>query len=886
MLSQLSLMLLAGSLLAQNADLFERKIRPVLASKCEGCHSAKMLMGGVDLSTREGYLRGKKGTAVAGLLMPALSHAGTVKMPPAGKLSAEILADFETWVKAGAQWPAASAARADVKFWSFQPVRDYAAPNVRDTKWVRSPLDAFLLAKMEEKGLRPAAPADKATLLRRATYDLTGLPPTESEVRAFLSDNASNAFEKVVERLLASPRYGEKWGRHWLDVARYADSTGADEDHRYPHAWRYRDYVIDAFNRDLPYDRFIMEQIAGDLLPPKHGEVNVEGIVATGFLALGPKLIAEQDKVKMLYDIIDEQIDVTGRGVMGLTLACARCHDHKFDPISTKDYYSLASIFASTKQLAKIEGTVSQLHLVPLVPKAEASRYQDHQDKIDAKKAAIDQLVSSAGRKNLDHLMPLMSKYMVAAWKVYAGGSKVTEVSEGLDQAVLQRWAEYLKPNKEVRPHLAAWYSAKDREQVARQYQEAFEARLKQLEADQAKWKRDSEEANAQGKPVPERPKFQAGEDRFYSEVRSGKGPFAPPEKDDERARVFPAETNAKIAELKREMEDLKKSAPAQPPMACAVTEGESVEQRVFVRGDWASKGDAVSKRFPSVLAGEQQPSIAQGSGRLELAKWLASPSHPLTARVMVNRIWEWHFGEGLVRTPSNFGRLGEAPSHPELLDFLASRFVENGWSVKAMHRMIMLSSAYQMSPAISNEAAKVDPANVLLSHFSRRRLDVEEIRDSLLALDGTLDLQMHGTMLEGKGTDVEFSDARKSHNPDNSPRRTIYLPLRRSNLPSLLTLFDFGDATTTGEGRSRTNVAPQALYMMNSKFVADRARGLAKLVAASEESGRVERLYLMTLGRLPEPEEAREALEYARRVSWESLCRALIASNDFVYVN
>ena len=896
----------AGAAVAQNTDgagVFESKIRPVLVSKCQACHGSKMKMAGLDLSTAAGFLRGRDSGPVVvpgepekSSLIRAISYAGAIKMPPIGKLSDQEIADLTAWVKMGAPWPeekspAANASRAD--FWSFRPVKDYQPPKVRNETWVKSPVDNFILAKLEEKGLAPAPPADKLTLLRRATFDLTGLPPTEGEIHDFLADTSPKAFEKVVDRLLASPRYGERWGRHWLDVARYADSTGADEDHRYPDAWRYRDYVIDAFNRDLPYDRFVMEQVAGDLLPAREpGQVNVDGIVATGFLALGPKLIAEQDKVKMFYDIVDEQIDVTGRGLMGLTLACARCHDHKFDPISTKDYYSLASIFASTKQLAKIEGTVSELYSVPLVPASAAARYQEYQDKVNAKKSAIDAIVAEEGRRNANRLRPSLAKYMLAAWKAYAGGAKIEDVAreQGLDERVLGGWVSYLKPNNEVRPHLANWYQATDatREQVAREYQDAFNARLTQLDAANEKWKRESEEAKANHKPAPEKPKFTAGDDRFYAEVRLGKGPFAPPEKDEDRQKVFSAESNARIAVLKKEMEELKKASPPQLPMACAVTEGEPVEQRVFIRGNWASKGDPAPKRFPTVLAGDRQPAITQGSGRLELAKWLVSPDHPLTSRVMVNRIWEWHFVDGIVRTSSNFGRMGEEPTHPELLDFLAKQFVRSGWSIKAMHRLLMLSSAYQMAPEITREKAKADPANLLLSHFGRRRLDVEEIRDSLLALDGTLDLAMHGTIQEGKGTDVEFSDARMSFNPDKSRRRTVYLPLRRSNLPSILSLFDFGDATTTSEGRSRTNIAPQALFMMNSAFVAERARGLAKILAegASGDAQRVERAYLMTIGRMPGKDEVRDALGYLRRSTWESFCRILIASNDFVYVN
>ncbi|HZT32655.1 MAG TPA: DUF1549 domain-containing protein [Bryobacteraceae bacterium] len=916
------LLLWAGSAVAQSADegsaLFESRIRPLFAAHCYACHGSAMQMAGLNLSTAAGFFRGRdtgpivvKGDPEHSALIRAVSYTGTIKMPPGGKLSPQQIADLTAWVKMGAPWPQAETAPAQAprpQFWSFQPVKDYPPPQVRDRTWVQSPIDAFILAKLEEKGIRPSPRADKLTLLRRATFDLTGLPPTQREIADFLADDSPQAFARVVDRLLASPRYGERWGRHWLDVARYADSTGADEDHRYPYAWRYRDYVIDAFNRDLPYDQFIQEQIAGDLLPARADEVNVEGITATGFLALGPKLIAEQDKVKMLYDIVDEQIDVVGRGLMGLTLACARCHDHKFDPITTKDYYSLASIFASTKQLAKVEGVVSELYFVPLVPKDEAARYQAHLDRINAKKEAIEEIVEQEGRRNADRLRPHLAEYMTAARKIYAGGAKTEEMAraQGLDERVLGKWVEYLKPNMEVRPHLANWYKATPATlaQVAQQYQADFDARIRDWEGRMDKWRREAAEARASGKKAPEKPKFVAGDDRFFAEVRFGKGPFAPPEKDEERQKVFPAEANARIAVLQQEMDALKKSGPPEPPMACAVTEGEPVEQHVFVRGNWAVKGDAVPKRFPVVLTGAGQPPITHGSGRLELARWLASPEHPLTARVMVNRIWQWHFGEGLVRTPSNFGRLGEAPTHPELLDFLAKRFIESGWSIKAMHRLLMLSSAYQMSPEISAEQVKADAANLLLSHFNRRRLDIEEIRDTLLALDGSLDLTMHGSLQEGKGTDVEFSEARMSFNPDKSRRRTVYLPLRRSNLPSVLNLFDFGDATTTSEGRSRTNIAPQALFMMNSGFVTERTRGLAKmlLVEGGDDAARIRRAYLITLGRKPLAEgsddEVREALEYirgfekkrpgpeARLDAWESFCRVLTASNDFVYVN
>ena len=711
------------------------------------------------------------------------------------------------------------------QIWSFRPLRE-AAPG--------KTIDSLLLPS---NGSAPPA-AGKLTLMRRAYFDLTGLPPTESEARAFLADRAPDAYARMIERLLASPRYGEHWGRHWLDVARYADSTGADEDHRYPHAWRYRDYVIDAFNRDLPYDQFIREQIAGDLLPAEDGGggVNTRGIVATGFLALGPKLIAEQDKVKMFYDIVDEQIDVTGKAFLGLTIACARCHDHKFDPILTTDYYALASIFASTKQLATLEGTVSELYVAPLVDKPAAEAWLDYKKKVADKQKDLDAVVARESAAYRQTLAPRLADYMLAAWEKRSGAA-----AGDLDPAVLEKWVKYLEPGQDRRPQLEAFQNATGKAAAARQYQAQF---LAAMEARKDKTR-----------------KFQAGDDRFYSDVAGG--PFGLPKE----------KRGPEAAALEGELKKLKDAQPADPPLACGVAEGDSVEQRVFVRGNPESKGEAVSKRFPMVLAGRDQAPITKGSGRRELADWLASPRNPLTARVMVNRIWQWHFDEGIVKTPSNFGVLGARPTHPELLDFLAAKFIESGWSVKAMHRLIMSSAAYRQARG------------------NGRRLQVEELRDALLAIDGSLDPAMGGTTQSGVGTDKEFSDDRKTQDPDRSTRRLVYLPLRRSNLPSLLNLFDFGDATTSCEGRTASNVAPQALFMMNGPFVEARARGLAARLSGSDAE-RVEQAHWRVLGRPASAPELRGGIDYvahfpgARDLAWMSYTRSLLASNEFLYVH
>jgi len=751
-------------------------------------------------------------------------------------------------------------------FWSFRAIKD---PGPVPT------IDSFILAKLNEKGLAPAKQASKLELIRRATLDLTGIAPTEQEIDAFLADQSPDAFAKVVDRLLASERYGEKWGRHWLDIARYADSTGADEDHRYPYAWRYRDYVISAFNRDMPYNMFVKEQIAGDLMPSPEGGVNVEGIVATGFLSIGPRLIAEQDKPKMLYDFIDEQIDTTTRGILGLTVACARCHDHKFDPIATADYYSLAAIFANTKSFSRIgTGGVSDIYYAPLAPADVVLQWNEQQAKLANQRRRIAALQDHEAEAYAAPLRPRVAEYMLA--------TRHPEAAAGLDPVVLKRWTKFLTPDKDPNPLLDRWYKATEanEKEIAAAYQKDFDTEFAGWSAKRTKWNAFLSAAT-DGTALPARPPLKDGDFMFLSAVMfdRGNGPLNLPEP--EMAKNYPEKTSFAIAYFRVKLADWTRDGPQEPPMASAVTEGKPVTQHVLIRGNTAAEGEVVPRRFPTIIAGDDQPELPPGSGRLQFAEWLASDKNPLTARVFVNRVWGWHFGDGLVRTTSNWGLLGEKPSHPELLDYLTARFIEDGWSVKKLHRRIMLSEAYQRSSQISKEAAEQDPANRLLSHFSRRRLDVEEIRDAMMALDGSIDWTMGGTLQYGKGTDGENSAGRLSIDPATSKRRTVYLPLRRSNLPSLLNLFDFGDATTTCEGRALTNTAPQALFMMNSAFVTDRAQALAK-----QYSGNIDGLYRRILDRTPTASEKDEALGYAAKAGWVSLARILLSSNEFIYVD
>ena len=933
MLTRLALSLLLAVTLvsaqsAEETEYFEKQVRPLIVAKCQMCHSAEIKTAELDLSSAEGFVRGGASGPLVNTdhpdqsaLLKVISYDEKLKMPPMGKLSDEEIGVLKRWVESGAHWPGAENVEVveandtigftaeQKQWWAFQPVVDPVPSEVKDAAWARSPIDRFILAKLEENDLAPAPKADKSTLLRRASYDLTGMPPTKAELLAYLADDSENAFEQAIDRLLDSPRYGERWGRHWLNVARYADSTGNDEDHRYPYAYRYRDYVIDSFNDDTPFDRFVREQIAGDLLPPPDGkEINERGIVATGFLALGPKAVAQQDKKKMLYDVYDEQIDVVSKAMLGLTLSCARCHDHKFDPILQTDYYAMAGVFANTRSFLDPSTHVSKLLFRPLAPRAEWEEYEAEQEAIRKRKFDRDNLADIEIEKHVETLAPQVAEYMLAAHRVYAGGADAVAEADkaGLDAEILSKWAAYLKPGAEVRAHMADWDEATDgnRTEVAQAFEDSFKETLAEWYEELRKWRKEADRpAEEITMGIPTKPRFEPGENRFFHEVLlARKG--APFSFSDEagKEKVLKAETKQRIAELEAQVVELEKNARPEPPRACAVEEKPAdahISQALFIRGDYNSLGEPTPLRFPAIIEGlDQEPVKTTGSGRLELANWIASDDNPLTARVIVNRVWQGHFGDGLVRSPDNFGKTGEKPTHPELLDWLTKRFIEDGWSIKKLHKRIMLTATYQQSSEFGETKALADPENRLLSRFTRRRLDVEEIRDGLLTVDGTIDLSMGGTMQEGFGTDGENSTDRLSINPDEQVRRTVYLPLRRANLPPVLNLFDFGDAATPMGKRTATNVAPQALFMMNSEFVAERARNLAgRLLETEDTSERVQDAYLRTLNRAPGAAEVDNALTYISSVrerfpefdeldAWQSYCRILMASNEFIYVD
>ncbi|NBO64859.1 MAG: DUF1553 domain-containing protein [Acidobacteria bacterium] len=915
-------------------EFFEKKVRPILINSCAKCHNPKAMVAGLDLTTGEGFRRGGDSGPLLDSEHPAKSrllqvvgYEEKLKMPPAGKLRSEEIESLVEWVRMGAPWPGVEApvvaslpprsgrdfTTAERNFWSFQPLSRFERTNsksdsnglMKEADWANGQIDRFILAGLSAKGLPPSKPADRLTLLRRATFDLTGLPPTESEIRAFLADHSAEAFSKVIDRLLASPRYGEKWGRHWLDVARYADSTGNDEDHRYPHAWRYRDYVIDAFNQDLPYHQFVREQVAGDLLPAEDGsEVNRRGIIATGLLAIGPKALAQQDKARMLYDVYDEQVEVTGKAFLGLTISCARCHNHKFDPILTRDYYGLVSIFASTRSFRDPDAFVSQPLTKPLIGKADYSSYQlkleEWKNEQKRMRLALESIIDARKGARIERLKSRLADYMLAARQVYHTGADATNLAQTrqLDLEVLRRWVQYLKPAEDPRQHLLAWHQAEDPAAEARSFQSAFIARLTAWQTRLSAWQEKYRAAIEAKTALPDRPVFVSGEDRFFAETYlEKKGPFSV---DEAEKSFFSRDENVAVEQLRRQLEDHGKHKPVEPEMACAVEDGQRVNQRVFIRGDINNPGEDAPRTIPAILASSRPLNFGEGSGRRELAEWLTHPDNPLTARVMVNRVWLWHFGEGIVRTPDNFGKMGERPTNPELLDWLATEFIRSGWSIKALHRLIMLSKTYQMSSGISNAAQDLDPENRLFSRFPRRRLTVEEVRDGLLAIDGTLDLTMGGTLQSGTGTDGENDSKRLSLNPEKINRRSIYIPLRRANLPTLLNLFDFGDATAMSGKRQLTNIATQALFWMNSDFVTERTRGVANDLLNAQGAGddsRVRSAYLRILNRQPSADEIIDARRYLSEFSaqlptpepvlaWQSLCRVLMASNEFIYLD
>ena len=933
----------------EGIEFFEKRIRPLLAEHCYECHAVgQKLKGGLALDSREGWLKGgDSGPALvpgeldASRLITAVRYKDKeFRMPPKRKLTDAQIADFEQWVKLGAPDPrigGATLAKKEVniaegrKHWAYQLPQKQTPPTVKDAAWPRGDLDRFLLAKLEAKNLHPSADADPVTLVRRLYFDLLGLPPTPEQVDAFVRaaspiGNRQSAIGNLVDQLLASPHFGERWGRHWLDVVRYAESLTL-RGFVMKEAWRYRDYVIGSFNADKPYDRFLREQVAGDLLPHDSIAQRQQQLVATTFLTLGNTNLEEQEKKQLEMDVVDEQLDTMGKAFLGQTIGCARCHDHKFDPIPTRDYYALAGIFKSAKTLE--HSNVSKWLEFPLpLPPTEGKQFTAHEQavaKLEASiKAAKESANTAVAKKATLPSGALDAKVLagvvvddeqakkVGTWtgsratKTFIGEGYLHDSNEDKGSKTLTFQPEALRAGKyEVR---LAYSPGKGRAQ---------NTPVTVFSADGEKVIR----VDQSGEPPIEGRFVSLGQYRFEQNgagfvivgtegtkgvVTADAVQFVPVEKLAETAvasttggpvKKDKPDASESVKKMEAELKKLEASGPKRP-MFMSVKEENPGDTQIHVRGSVNNLGAKVPRGFLQVASLNATPKIAEKeSGRRELGDWLASRDNPLPARVFVNRTSTWLFGTGLVRSPDNFGTTGDVPTHPELLDHLAVRFMDSGWSVKQLVREMVLSRAYKQASANTQSAIgnrqSVDPENKLFWHANRRKLDAESIRDTVLQVSGQLDLTYGGPLLK-PGTSADYN---YKH---TDTRRSVYAPVLRNSLPELFEAFDFADPSLVVGQRSDSTVAPQALFMMNHPWVMEQSQSAAqKLLAAklSDDRERVTRAYRLVLGRVPTDGEVTLALKFLpaestaseaakRTEAWGRFYQALFASVDFRYLN
>ncbi len=907
---------------ARGVEHFEKTIRPVLVNACYECHSrqSKKAKGGLLLDSREGLLKGGDSGPVLvpgdpdrSLLIKAVRYKDEdLRMPPDGKkLAAAQVADLEAWVKMGAILPGAGVREAEIKassrtHWAFRPVKRPAIPAVKNERWIKSPIDAFIMARLEASEMRPAEPAGRRTLIRRATYDLIGLPPTAEDVAAFVADESPGAFATVVDRLLAAPGYGERWGRHWLDVARYASSDS-------PYAYTYRDFVIRAFNDDLPYDEFLMQQLAADQLDLGGNELPLAGL---GFLTVGRQFDGN------IHDTIDDRIDAVTRGMMALSVSCARCHDHKYDPIPTRDYYSLHGVFASSIA----PGELPVLGIAP-DPKAHAA-YLAKRKPLEAKWDAFvkkqEALVFEQHRRQTAQYLLLSrdpakiaeldgEEFGLSDRKILRTGSvrwlKALEKLDPTSDPIFAPWFAFAAlPSPEFADRAAA-LSAKvaanspDRpvnSLVARAFAGEPPASLKDVAERYGKLFEDVDKrwqehvkSDARSRALPDCEQ-EALRQVFYGADGPGNLP----------AEMIPSLYNVpalmQIGPLQGEIMRLDATHPGAPPRAMALVDSpQPKNSRVFIRGNPNRLGEEVPRQFLSILAGDGRKPFSHGSGRLELARAIASRENPLTARVIVNRLWLHHFGAGLVTIPDDFGLRSDPPSHPELLDYLAWRFMQDGWSLKKMHRLLMLSSVYQQRSDDKLRHEKVDPDNRLLAKTNRRRLDFESMRDTLLFVAGDLDPSFGGRP-------VDLLKRGTANQQTYSNRRTVYGVIDRNDLPSLFRIFDFANPDMTTAQRDTTTVPLQSLFFLNGPFVMEQACRMVSrplFRRLDDETKRIRYLYRLVYQRDPSADEIRRGLHFLRADSastdledrtreqrpltpWERYCQVLLMSNELMFVD
>jgi hypothetical protein len=897
------------SLQAQNStasdpEFFESKVRPVLANNCFACH-ADSALGGLRLDSEEGMKKGgMRGPAIASgdpsksLLITAIKQTDpALKMPLGGKLTDPEIAVLESWVKAGAVWPKDAGKPINTSgkytisperraFWSFKPLQDVPAPSVKDGKWAKNEIDRFVLARLEKEGLKPVGPAAKRDLIRRATLDLIGLPPTPDEIAAFEKDTSPDAFAKVVDRLLTSPHYGERWGRVWLDVARFGE-----DDYRslnpnpkgyrpYPNAWAYRDWVIQAFNDDLPYDQFVKEQLAGDLMDAK---TRYKALPATGFLGLGPWYYDNGSNEVTRADERHDRVDVVSRGFLGLTVACARCHDHKYDPIPQTDYYALAGVFFNTAY-----------EEYPRAPQKVVAEYLKLEDDLDQKKEIAKEMTQDASNELSRSLALQTANYLEGVWEVTGKEKKdVSQVVEArrLDYELLEKWIKYMAKPTDKYKYKDAWQAMikkdggtrAEAKKLAEKFQEdVVDAMLQKADLDaQNKVLADKDLDGTKPKKRTDKPSnFVSNKDFnpgalirfknlpddvtnfwveiFQRELKDAEDPNAMMDRQGKpgvllfrgwglESRLGP-ETQARLKAVQDDIAALQKKLDPSYPFIHGVKDSDKpVNIQVALRGNPENLGAEVPRHFLSVLSDGDPTPLTDGSGRMQLANLIVN--QPIAIRVIVNRIWKGHFGTGIVDTPSNFGFGGERPTDPELLEYLARTFVKEGMSIKKLQREIMLSATYQLNTENNTADFEKDSGNRLYWRANRKRMDAEQVRDSVLAVAGDLDTAMGGP---SQDLTPEFKE------------RTIYGRVSRYKLDAYLQLFDFPPPNISAEKRFTTTVPLQRLFLMNSDFIQLQAEALAKRAAAEPDNrARIRKIYSLAYGRAPSEQEIQLGLTY-----------------------
>ena len=946
--------LLAGSSVAvadetvqatpEAAELFEKHIRPLFIRECQRCHGAEKQQGNLRLDSAAGWQAGgdsgpaiEPGDPTASLLLEALQYEAGFEMPPRGKLSDSEIAHVERWIELGAYDPRDSSSvemasrhstsEQQGEFWSFQPISKPPVPRVEDDGWALGDIDRFIWRRLDEAKLEPSPDAGRMTLIRRLYYDLIGLPPTPEQIDMFLADTSPDAVDRLVDELLGSPHFGERWGRHWLDVVRYAESSGGGRSLVFPNAWRYRDYVIESFNSDRPFHRFVTEQIAGDLLDSDDWQERRRQLVATGFLLLGPTNYELQDKDVLELDVVDEQIDTIGKSLLGMTIGCARCHDHKFDPIPTRDYYAIAGIMKSTK--AMIHSNVSKWNTLelPLPPDLERKRReQDAQlaemkAEYEAAKKAFAEAGGDVGQKlvgpksiALQSLAGVVvdntAAELVGEWTSSTSNAQFVGVdyshdsgsANGLKSATYRMSVDvpgtyevrlFWSPGTNRATRVPITIRQNDRESFVTVNQRerpgpagegrtigTFEFHV----GDEVAVTIRNEKTN-DGVVVADAVQFVAlsaeTNDTAVAETKNA----AKSEADNQTLAAM----KQRVDGLETQIENFEKSLVTRPIAMVAGDDEDAGDIPLAIRGIASEPGPIVPRGVLQVVDCDAFGAIPDGqSGRRELADWLVDPRHPLTARVYVNRVWHWLMGRGLVATVDNFGTMGQQPTHPDLLDYLATTLIEDGWSTKRLIRRIVLSRTYRLAPTAPKDAAKIDPGNRLLSYRSRKRMLAEDIRDTLLAVGGNLDLRMGGSGIKS-GTGSEYG-----YRFDGT-RRSVYVPVFRNTLHELFEVFDFADPNIQQGKRSKSTVSSQALLMLNHPFVREQARAAAERVCrlpTTDQSERIAYAWKQVLGRTPTEAELQIANSFLGTTTaeteidrWAMLFHGLFQSIDFRFV-